>query len=160
MWKGTKLCPNFWQFYGFFANFQIPGPPFQMPLSMQATTIYQMLSTELPTASTILTVSTASTLPTSSPVSPLPINANGKNLLPSFQIQRAKLLSMESVLEKYHNMHMENKAPTLAWKLAREAVFGVTVLRQCTPLGSLELPALPIVELTELKKTMYNQFLQ
>ena len=97
-------------------------PTFQMPVSQPP-----MQSTELSTVSTTVTVSTASTVSTTS--SPLLINANGKNLLPSSQIERAKLLSAESVLEKYHNLRNESKAPTLAWKLAREAIFGDSVLR-------------------------------
>ena len=38
---------------------------------------------------------------------------------------------------------MVEKAGTLAQKLAKEAIFGTAVIKQCTPGETRELPALP-----------------
>ena len=46
----------------------------------------------------------------------------------------------------------------LTVKLAKEAVFGEEVMRRCTPGGTRELPALPSMELYELKRTVLAQF--
>lgn len=44
-------------------------------------------------------------------------------------------------------------------RLAREAIFGEDVMKQCTPCGTQELiPGLPHAELYELKMIMFNKF--
>ena len=43
-------------------------------------------------------------------------------------------------------------------KLAREAFFGEDALVRCTVNGFRDLPALPLHELNELKRTMLQQF--
>ena len=97
----------------------------------------------------------------STTASPLPINVHaGNNFLESCHIEKSKLSSVKSIIEKYHNMKSESKAPTLAWRIAREAVFGDYVLKQCTPLGSRDLPGLPLAELKEIKNIIFNLFPQ
>ena len=46
----------------------------------------------------------------------------------------------------------------LAVKLAREAFFGDSTLKRCTPRGWNDLPALPQAELNQLKATLFAQF--
>ena len=48
------------------------------------------------------------------------------------------------------------KLPTLAQKLAKEAVFGEKIMKQCTPLGSRSLPGLPTAELNKLKEVLFR----
>ena len=45
-----------------------------------------------------------------------------------------------------------------AIKLAREVFFGDEVLRQCTPKGWKDCPALPQKELNDLKKSIFKTF--
>ena len=82
----------------------------------------------------------------------------GNNPLPSSAIQREKLKSRSWVLSKYPKLRGESKAPTLAVKLARECFFGDSVLVQCTPGGGRNLPALPTMELNQLKEVIFQQF--
>ena len=85
---------------------------------------------------------------------------NMTNSLPSSSIKKDSLATIEDVLDKYPNLRGESKAGTLACKIAKEAIFGTDVLKQCTPNGTRELPALPFTELFELKKAMFMQFPQ
>ena len=64
------------------------------------------------------------------------------------------------VVVKYSKLQGEAKAPTLAMKLAKEAVFGDEVMMRCTPVGGRAFPGLPIAELQLLKQTMFNKFPQ
>uniref|UniRef100_A0A1X7U3M4 BEN domain-containing protein n=1 Tax=Amphimedon queenslandica TaxID=400682 RepID=A0A1X7U3M4_AMPQE len=100
--------------------------------------------------------------PASIQVVPSPIfESNGKNALDSSVIDKSQLpLTTAEALQKYHGLLTESKASTLAWKLAKDCVFGEKVLRECTPLGNRELPALPQVELGDLKKLIFKQFPQ
>ena len=61
---------------------------------------------------------------------------------------------------KYRKLKEEAKAPTLAMKLAKEAIFGDDVMKKCIPVGGRDLPGLPIPELQILKQTMFNKFPQ
>ena len=47
---------------------------------------------------------------------------------------------------------------TVAQALAKLAVFGVDVMRKCTPSGSSTYPALPKNEMYKLKKTGFHAF--
>ena len=91
---------------------------------------------------------------------PLPIpegtTANKKVLLSS-EIRRETLSSVEVVLAQSTKLKGEGKAGTLAQKLAKECIFGEDVLKQCTPLGTSTLPALPSAELQQLKQIMLQQ---
>ena len=83
-----------------------------------------------------------------------------QNALPSSVIDKSVLCKVEEVIARYHKLRGESKAGTLACKLAQEAIFGKDVMKQCTPAGSRELPGLPVKELVELKKIMFQQFPQ
>lgn len=76
--------------------------------------------------------------------------------LSSFTINKEKLISVEQVIKKYPKLKTEGKAGTLACKIAREALFGVEVMKKCTLIGSRELPGLPVKELAQLKKAMFH----
>ena len=78
--------------------------------------------------------------------------------LPSSVIQKRNLKTPEEVIRKYPKLQCESYAGKLAVKLSREAFFGEDVLVRCTVNGFRELPALPLHELNELKKTMLKQF--
>ena len=45
-------------------------------------------------------------------------------------------------------------------RLAREVYFGTEVMSRCTLSGFCDLPGLPVVELGELKQTVFLQFPQ
>jgi hypothetical protein len=64
------------------------------------------------------------------------------------------LSTIESVIAKYPNLHCEKNATRMAVKLAREAVFGIDVLAQCTPLGNASFRALPNDGLRAIKSAI------
>ena len=78
--------------------------------------------------------------------------------LPSSEIDKALLSSIESVAHTHHHLCVPSKATTLAVKLARKAVFGDSVMSRCTPYGARDFPGLPTTELAELKETIRNLF--
>lgn len=92
--------------------------------------------------------------------SPLPLTKLQGNALPSSAIDTSKLVSIESVIEQYPKLKTESKAGTLACKIAKQALFGASVMKQCTPIGNRELPGLPVKQLKQLKKAMFTQFPQ
>ena len=63
---------------------------------------------------------------------------------------------MEVVLIKNSKLKGEAKAPTLAQKLARDALFGDDVMMRCTPFGTGTLNALPVRELQYLKDIIFQ----
>ena len=48
------------------------------------------------------------------------------------------------------------KLPTLTQRLAKEAVFGEKIMKQCTPLGSRSRPGLLTAELNKLKEVLFQ----
>ena len=78
--------------------------------------------------------------------------------LPSAEIKREQLKSAPEVLQKYSSLRTECKSGALTVKLAREAIFGDSVLKRCTSRGWKDLPALPQTELNQLKAILYGQF--
>ena len=80
--------------------------------------------------------------------------------LPSSEINQAKLLNTDLVINKYAKLKGPSKAGALSVKLARESVFGTEILTKCTVRGCRELPALPTEELAFLKQVMFKQFPQ
>ena len=87
---------------------------------------------------------------------PLPLNHIYANkALPSSAIDRTELCSVESVLE---GKRTSDKPGTLAQKLAKEAIFGPSVMGKCTPSGTKDLPALPKTEMQTLKRIVYRSF--
>ena len=89
-------------------------------------------------------------------VPPLPSNASAT--LPSSEIARHTLRSVDEVLEENAKLRTESTAGTLCQKLAKEAIFGKAVMKKCTPNGTREFPALPREELYKLKTVMFKQF--
>ena len=85
---------------------------------------------------------------------------NPENALSSSEIDATKLSSINMVVAKYSKLKGEAKAPTLAMKLAKEAIFGDEVMKKCTPVGGRDLPGLPVAELQMLKQAMFNKFPQ
>ena len=81
------------------------------------------------------------------------------NALPSV-LDKASLHSVDDIIRKYPKLKGECKAPTLAVKLAKEALFGDSVLLKCTPAGTRELPGLPLAELFMLKTEIFELFPQ
>ena len=98
--------------------------------------------------------------PNSSPLPLSKLQASNPHALPSSRIDRSKLETVEKVIEKYPRLRAECKAGTLAWKVAKEAIFGPEVMKECTPVGSRDKPGLPTKELSELKKVMFTQYPQ
>ena len=93
------------------------------------------------------------------PSDPLPLSHMYSNKpLPSSAIDKSQLVSVENVLRS-HKTKL-NKISTLAQLLARESFFGGSVMAQCTPGGTKDLPALPKEEMIELKKLLYSIFPQ
>ena len=96
-------------------------------------------------------------------VEPLPIEAVNKlNALPSSAILKENLLPVVTVLSKYCKLRNNIKhVGKLAVILGREAIFGVDVMMQCTPLGgNMKYKGLPINELHFLKKIILQQYPQ
>ena len=93
---------------------------------------------------------------------PLPIATPPRNAkfaeLPSAEINREQLKSAPEVLQKYPSLRTECKSGALTVKLAREAIFGDSVLKRCIPRGWKDLPALQQTELNQLKAILYGQF--
>ena len=87
-------------------------------------------------------------------------HANLNSPLPSSEIPKQTLLSVNVVLNANCDLKGEEKAGTLCQKLAKEAMFGPDVMRRCTPAGPKELPALPKTELFALKTVMFRQLPQ
>ena len=82
------------------------------------------------------------------------------NALPSSAINKDSLSGIEEVIDHYPKLHTLCKAGALACKLAREAIFGEEILKQCTPKGNRNLPGLPSKELERLKRVMFIQYPQ
>ena len=83
---------------------------------------------------------------------------NAQSALPSSEINKQSLRSIQVVLEENMNLRTESCAGKLCQRLAREAIFGEEVMKKCTPYGTRESPGLPRAELYELKMIMFNQF--
>ena len=71
-----------------------------------------------------------------------------------------KLKRVDVVIAKHPELHAECKIGSLAVKLAREAIFGDEILKQCTPRGRPGILALPQVELNLLKQILFKRFPQ
>jgi len=87
-------------------------------------------------------------------------NVNPDNSLPSSVINKEKLAEADVVIKKYLKLKGVSKASTLTVKLAKEAIFGENVMKQCTVAGTREHPGLPFDELRELKQEVFKQFPQ
>ena len=94
------------------------------------------------------------------PILPLQLNKMKGPALESAAINKANLLPVETVVEKYKSPKTVGTAGTLAVKIARESYFGQEVLAHCTVYGHREQPGLSRAELFQLKQTMFNLFPQ
>ena len=89
---------------------------------------------------------------------PRPIQAS-TSALPSSCIEPwVGQKTIHKVIEANHKLSKVSKVSTLAVKIAREAVFGETVMKKCTAMGSRDLPGLPRKELFEIKKALFDLF--
>lgn len=101
--------------------------------------------------------------PEHSPTAPRAVeisNVNPDNTLPSSVINTAKLAEVKVVIRKYPKLRTVSKASTLSVKLAKEAIFGEDVMKQCTVAGTREYPGLPFDKLQELKQIVFELFPQ
>ena len=96
---------------------------------------------------------------------PLPLNHQYfGDPLPSSEIDVRTLVSIEEALEnimcpnKTDSRKKELVPSTVAQTLAKLAIFGVDVMKRCTPSGSSILPALPTDEMYKLKKVVFHTF--
>ena len=80
--------------------------------------------------------------------------------LPSEEIDKNSLLDIEEAVKLASELKTVEKAGTFTQKLAKEAIFGTSVMKRCTPGGTKELRALPKREMMTLKKTVYRQLPQ
>ena len=104
----------------------------------------------------------SSAIPVGCPA-PLPLRNVGKEgriTLDSCEIQKGMLRSVDAVVCSSHHLCNAKKLPTLAVKLAKEAVFGNDVLKKCTVAGERGFPGLPVRELEELKRILLMQLPQ
>ena len=77
--------------------------------------------------------------------------------LPSSEIEKEKLIPPEHTLQLFAQLKSKSKIGTLAVKLSRESFFGVKVIKLCTVAVWRGLPALPVVELGQLKEFLFKQ---
>lgn len=98
----------------------------------------------------------------SRPVGPAitPISASKvKSPLPSSEISKSKLVTMDKFVALHHTAIQEGKyeTTTLARKLASEVVFGEEVLKKCTPFGHRPgLHGFPVAEFNLLKQLVLD----
>ena len=64
------------------------------------------------------------------------------------------------MIQRYNLLKKESTIGKLACRIAREAVFGQTVMKQCTPFGTKALPGLPQNKLYFMKQTVFSFFPQ
>ena len=66
----------------------------------------------------------------------------------------------EKVFSEYKHFIELNCPGTLAQQLAKSAVFGLDIMKKCTPLGSHSLKALPQAGLWEIKCLIFQEYPQ
>ena len=126
----------------------IPAPQHHSPPQ-----IHKHIASE---TSNFVPVSQPTSTPLRESVEPLPIEGlNIHTALPSSAIRKDDLRTADKVLSNYDsNKKSVKTAGRLACQLSREAIFGVEVLKLCTPLGAGKYKGLPTAELNFLKKLM------
>lgn len=75
--------------------------------------------------------------------------------LPSSEIKEDELVSVDSIVQAKTD---KDKPSTIAQKLAKDAIFGRTVMCKCTPSGTKDMPALPKAEMQQLKDIVFQAF--
>ena len=91
---------------------------------------------------------------------PCPLKPLKKPALPSSAIDTSSLINVTDVVNLNFDLRTESTMDvvyTFAQRLAKKAIFGETVMRQCTPTGSKRFPALPRAELFTLKQTTFQE---
>ena len=88
----------------------------------------------------------------------LKYHRNAMPPLPSSEIPKQSLRSVQAVLDENIALQNDSSAGTLCQRLAKEAVFGEKVMEKCTPYGTRDCPGLPQAELFELKMVMFRLF--
>ena len=73
-------------------------------------------------------------------------------------LKNKKLIPSEHTLKLFARLKSKIHVGTLAVKLSRESSFEVKVMKLCTVAGWRDLPALPVVELGQLKELLFKQF--
>ena len=148
----------------------LPTAPTPPSATAQTTRQATAPNTPLPTARTAPPLPMAPTTPqclfpatcTEYPAEPNHLEPLGLNHiyfnqpLPSDQVSKHTLVSVEECLKGCKELRSVEKASTLAQKLAKEAIFGVDVMMKCTPGGTKEFPALPKGEMLILKNEVYK----
>ena len=77
--------------------------------------------------------------------------------LPSSEIDKGSLEEVNKPLEKALKREDKDAAPsTVTHSLAKSAVFGINLMRGCTPSGSSTLYALPKTEILNLKRMVFK----
>ena len=137
----------------------LPMPP-ATPLPLAPVTPQPLFPvTESPVEPSFF-LETNPTPPTNHP-EPLGLNHTYFNVpLTSDQIPKQTLMSVEDALKGCKELKCAEKASTLTQKLAKQAIFGVEIMKRCTPGGTKELPALPREEMLTLKKAVYKELPQ
>ena len=111
-----------------------------------------------------LTNTTTTNLLTSSSSLPacieIPISNNARKfgMASSSEINKRQLVDPDIIVAKYEKYHTESKVSILAQRLAQKSYFGDDLLGRCTVCGSEDYVALPIVELNQLKKRVFQIF--
>jgi len=100
------------------------------------------------------------TSPSATHSTPRPIAAVSEKYaeLSSDEIDKSKLRCIPEVLHKYPELQTDATMGVLGVKIAREALYGDDIMKQCTPKGWHDLPALSQGQLFQLKTTLCNQF--
>ena len=89
---------------------------------------------------------------------PLPIDGiNHNNCLSSNEIKKNLLKPVDYIVQQQPKTNTSN-AGKLVTLLARESIFGIDILKQCTPLGASKCKGLPTRELFWLKQIMLSRF--
>lgn len=127
--------------------------PYQQPMSAGPSTSHQLFPPTQTATSPYLPPAPAATTTSQQSAQLKKVKAN-ERALPSGAIQES-LDDVDDVMARYPNLKGA-KLPTLAMKLAKEAVFGEKIMKQCTPLGSRSLPGLPTAELNKLKEVLFR----
>jgi len=90
---------------------------------------------------------------------PCKIRSHSKqNSLPSSEINKQFLCTVDEVLKENSHLCTESCAGTLCQRLAKEAIFAEDIMKHCTPYGTWESPGLPCDESYALKAIMFRQF--
>ena len=78
-------------------------------------------------------------------------------LLSSAEIDKSLLRPPEHILRNQQKISITNVGK-LAVQLARESIFGIDIMKKCTPLGAGKLKGLPVLEMTKLKQLILDRF--